>query len=625
MPNIEGQPLMTVFQIQRPSAISSFDDIMSTSGKMALLEASDNSFAIRGQLVGAKGGKKCRFVGSPWLAWMSKNKPDTRMKLRDFSASDPQLDQLILLSTERQNLRDLEDLATELKQAHKKTVTAYKAQADFFAIMSHEMRTPLNGLAMALELIEQQQLSGESLHMHNIATHSANNLKNVINSVLDYSKLQSGGFTNDPVEFYIEETIDAALIMIEAKATQQKVELVKVIGDDLEGALIGDEPKIRQVLINLLSNAIKFTTDGSITISAKLSDDSAQLILNIEDTGGGITESIKPHVFKPFWTLDEETADIGSGTGLGLNICHQMVDIMGGNISFASLVDIGTRFDIAIPIEKSASSTLRKNDYEQTSNPQFAGKVLLAEDNKVNQQLMMKILEKRGVVVDVANNGRDAIDCVEANRYDIIFMDISMPVMDGVEATKQLREIYDKNVLPIIALTAHSGQDKAGEYLSCGMNSVMNKPIDSTLLNHILGQWLASAPPIAVSPDALMIGSEPNALIDEAIAEKLITDIGASVYQEIATLFEAECRKSIEKINDEYNELDFDQLAKTAHAILSSARSLGLERLGQHLKSLELAAADANTGDINILISTLSKLSEDSLQALKEYSITLTN
>jgi two-component system sensor histidine kinase/response regulator len=238
---------------------------------------------------------------------------------------------------------------------------------------------------------------------------------------------------------------------------------------------------------------------------------------------------------------------------------------------------------------------------------------------------MMKILEKRGVVVDVANNGRDAIDCVEANRYDIIFMDISMPVMDGVEATKQLREIYDKNVLPIIALTAHSGQDKAGEYLSCGMNSVMNKPIDSTLLNHILGQWLASAPPIAVSPDALMIGSEPNALIDEAIAEKLITDIGASVYQEIATLFEAECRKSIEKINDEYNELDFDQLAKTAHAILSSARSLGLERLGQHLKSLELAAADANTGDINILISTLSKLSEDSLQALKEYSITLTN
>jgi signal transduction histidine kinase/CheY-like chemotaxis protein len=625
MPNIEGQPLMTVFKIQRPSGISSFEDLLLTGGKMALFEAKDGSFAVRGQLVDDIEGRKCRFVGSPWLAWMSKNNPQIGMKLDDFSAIDPQLDLLILLSTERQNLVDLEQLAAELQQAHQTSITAYRAQADFFAIMSHEMRTPLNGLAMALELIDKRQLAGDSLHMHDVATHSADNLKNVINSVLDYSKLQSGGFTNDPVEFYIEETIDAALMMIEAKASQQQIELVKNLDEALTCALIGDESKIRQVLINLLSNAIKFTADGSITLTGRMSDDNTQLLLNVEDTGPGIPDSIKPYIFKPFWTLEEDQTDIGSGTGLGLNICYQMVEIIGGEISFATIVDIGTRFDITIPVEKSASNTLRKHDYEQTSNPQFIGKVLLAEDNKVNQLLMMKILEKRGLDVDIADNGKDAIKWIENTLYDLVFMDISMPVMGGIKATRKLRETYSRDVLPIIALTAHSGQDKVGEYLACGMNSVMSKPIDSNTLNLTLGQWLASSPQTASISGESALGSALDLLMDEAVAERLIADIGIAAYQDIAALFETECSTSIVKITTEYNELNFDEVSKAAHAILSSARSLGLSKLGQQLKSLELAAKDTNTSEMNILISTLNSLTQESLIALEEYAIAVGN
>jgi signal transduction histidine kinase len=161
MPNLEGQSLMTEFRIQRPSNISSFNDFLATNGKMALLESCDKSFAIRGQFINAADDEKCRFVGSPWLAWMTKNRPDIKMKLRDFCAVDPQLDQLILLATEHQNLIDLEQLNIEIKQAHEKTKQSYQAQADFFAIMSHEMRTPLNGVAMALELIDQKKLSIE--------------------------------------------------------------------------------------------------------------------------------------------------------------------------------------------------------------------------------------------------------------------------------------------------------------------------------------------------------------------------------------------------------------------------------------------------------------------------------
>jgi signal transduction histidine kinase/DNA-binding NarL/FixJ family response regulator len=624
MPAIEGQPLLTAFQFQRPSAISSFDDIMSTDSKMALLETCEKNFAIRGQFIGDIGGTKCRFVGSPWLAWMTKNKPEVKMKLRDFSAIDPQLDQLVLLSTERQNLADLEQLTVEIKQAHEKTKISYQAQADFFAIMSHEMRTPLNGVAMALELIDKGQLSEESNRMHSIATQSSDNLKNVIDSVLDYSKLQSGGFSNEVVAFDINACVDTALTIIEAKAKQKNVLLIKKIDCDQGLGLIGDEPKIRQVLINLLSNAIKFTSEGSITVSAKLSNNETQLSLAVEDTGAGIPAHIKSHIFKPFWTIDQDKSDIGSGTGLGLNICHRMVDIMGGHIDFNSKFNIGTRFSFGIPIEKSQSSPNIKYDYQQTNQNQFTGKILLAEDNQINQQLMTKILQKRGVDVDVVSNGEEAISQIAKMEYDLIFMDISMPVMDGITATRILRENHALDNLPIIALTAHAGQDKAGEFLATGMNAVMNKPIDGGALNLILGQWLSSTQQLDTTANHAIIEPTLVELINSKAAAQLVADIGIEAYQDIAEMFEQECRKCIETINADYNELNFDDVAKTSHAILSSARSLGAEKLGQHLKSLEQASMTASTSEMNVLISTLSLVADESLIALDQYANSLT-
>lgn len=624
MPTIEGQPLLTAFRIQRPSAASSFDQLMSTNGKMALLETCDKSFAIRGQFIGDIAGKKCRFVGSPWLAWMTKNKPDIKMKLRDFSAIDPQLDQLVLLSTERQNLADLKQLTVEIKQAHEKTKLSYQAQADFFAIMSHEMRTPLNGVAMALELIDKDQLSDESNRMHSIATQSSDNLKNVINSVLDYSKLQSGGFSNDVIAFDINACVDGALTIIEAKAAQKNVLLIKKIDCEQDLRLVGDEPKIRQVLINLLSNAIKFTSQGSIIVSAKLSSDDTQLLLAVEDTGTGIPAHIKPHVFKPFWTIDQDKSDIGSGTGLGLNICHQMVDIMGGHIDYSSKLNMGTRFSFGIPIGKSQSSHNRKYDYKSTNKNQFSGKILLAEDNEINQQLMTKILEKRGIEVDVVGNGEEAINQIAKVEYDLIFMDISMPVMGGVTATKILRENHMLDDLPIIALTAHAGQEQAGEFLASGMNAVMNKPIDGGALNLILGQWLSSAQQLETTANHSFVEPKLVPLIDITAAENLVADIGIEAYQDIAEMFDQECRKCIETINAEYNELNFDEVAKTSHAILSSARSLGAEKLGQHLKFLEQASITASTSEMNVLISTLDLLTDESLTALNDYANNLT-
>jgi CheY-like chemotaxis protein len=203
-------------------------------------------------------------------------------------------------------------------------------------------------------------------------------------------------------------------------------------------------------------------------------------------------------------------------------------------------------------------------------------------------------------------------------------MDISMPVMDGVTATQLLRENHTLDSLPIIALTAHAGQDKAGEFLANGMNAVMNKPIDASALNLILGQWLSNTPPPedAASPKVLV--PKLDSLIDISAAKKLIADIGIEAYQDIAGMFALECRKSIDTINSQYNELNFDEIAKTSHAILSSARSLGAEQLGQHLKALEQAAVDASTSEMNVLITTLDALTDESLAALDAYASSLT-
>jgi CheY-like chemotaxis protein len=344
----------------------------------------------------------------------------------------------------------------------------------------------------------------------------------------------------------------------------------------------------------------------------------------VEDTGTGIPSHIKPHIFKPFWTIDQDKSDIGSGTGLGLNICHRMVDIMGGHIDFSSKLNIGTRFSFGVPIQKSQTMANRQHDYKNTNKDQFTGKVLLAEDNEINQQLMTKILERRGVEVDVVGNGEEAISRIAQVAYDLIFMDISMPVMDGVTATQLLRENHALDSLPIIALTAHAGQDKAGEFLANGMNAVMNKPIDASALNLILGQWLSNTPPPEDEASPKVLVPKLDSLIDISAANKLIADIGIEAYQDIAGMFALECRKSIDTINSQYNELNFDEIAKTSHAILSSARSLGAEQLGQHLKALEQAAIDASTSQMNVLITTLDALTDESLAALDAYASSLT-
>jgi len=651
LPDANSAVITDIFDIVRPAGSSTYEQFKSTFGAMVLLTAKDQSFAIRGQFIvphdaeaDVEGGLV--FVGSPWLSWITQNIDTSKIRMKDFAATDVQLDQLIFLSTEQQNLQDLKQLTEELKTARDEAEQFNVMQAKFFALMSHEMRTPLNGVATALELIDDKELQGESLKMLQIARSSSSNLKRVIDQVLNYSKLQAGGFANEPHSFDLQRTLTSVVDLHTPFANQQGNELIAEGFDEPE-LIKADEPKLRQVLINLVGNALKFTTDGKVSIRASFDKEAEQLLIKVIDTGEGIPEELQPKIFESYWTFDSSRREF-KGTGLGLNICKQFIDIMDGEIGFESFPRQGTEFQIRLPVHGFVSEdaeAISQSDANSEGHgaedldrddlvPNFSGRVLLVEDNKTNQYLSQLLLEKRGLNVHLADDGVEALAQVEANQYDLILMDISMPVMDGIEATEKLREEYSKEQLPIVAMTAHAGDEYHNRFNAVGMNSAMSKPIDLLILNETLARWCKPAKANRQTDrhkgnfeqsvvgssqdnqDASPMGTE-FFVINEA--EKLRSELGSELFVQIADVFQAEATERLAEIMDAHGAQDSDNLAKRAHSIRSSAETLGCIPLADQLKRIELLARESDWSALGTEVDSLPNLMTNSLAMLKEH------
>lgn len=644
LPNAEGGTLTDLFEVVRPAGAIDFSSLRDTYGAMVLLVTRDQTFAVRGQFIDSTNGNALIFVGSPWLSWITQNAPQTQIRMKDFASTDVQLDQLIFLSTEQQNLKDLHQLTEELRQAKDAAEQANEIQSKFFALMSHEMRTPLNGVSAALDLIDDHQLEGESLKMLQIARNSSGNLKRVIDQVLNYSKLQAGGFSNDVKPFDLYQTLTSVMDLHTPFAQQQDNQLV-LSGIDQPLFLGADESKLRQVLINLVGNALKFTVDGEVSVHSDLDENSKTLTIYVRDTGEGIPEVLQPKIFQSYWSFDSNRGG-SKGTGLGLNICKQFIDIMGGDIRFESTPGQGTKFEIRLPVARvEANEEYRQVEAEQVPE-YFSGQVLLAEDNRTNQYLIQLLLERRGLRVHLADSGVEAIAQIEANHYDLVLMDISMPVMDGLEATRKLRERYSKEQLPIVAMTAHAGDEDHARFLAAGMNSAMSKPIDLHVLNQTLARWCQ----IEQRPDqsenqqpgrqevqqdeqrpsaqaeSLEEESMETGLLDEQEAEKLHGELGVEVFRQINGVFQVEARERLDEIVTANQVRQGDDLAKKAHSIRSSAATLGCLPLAKRLKDIELLARDAESVEtaqwtqLDEWVRDLPQLLTDSLILLADYS-----
>jgi len=361
---------------------------------------------------------------------------------------------------------------------------ANRAKSAFIANMSHEIRTPLSGVMGMLELIKDTPLSDEQGRLLDIAKSSAEALLLVVNDILDLSRLESGHIEQRPRRFDLKALVDDVTDVLRVKARAKGLQLSHQAGPRTMMALHGDADRIRQVLFNLVGNAIKFTKEGSVTVSTALDiSDWGKVVatVSVTDTGIGVPRDAHHYIFERFRQADDSLEREHEGSGLGLAISKEIIELLGGTIGFSSEPSVGSRFWFTVPLDKADRDAARSGgQLADDESLQISKKrVLLAEDNEINQLLICSLLEKRGHEVVVAENGSVALERLSEKPFDIILMDVQMPIMDGLSTTRKIRALDDEmSNIPIIALTAHAMADQYSRYRNAGMSDVISKPVD---------------------------------------------------------------------------------------------------------------------------------------------------
>jgi signal transduction histidine kinase/ActR/RegA family two-component response regulator len=395
----------------------------------------------------------------------------------------------------------LETLVNELRTAKEAAEAASKAKSEFLANMSHEIRTPLHGVLGMTEMLRRTELSESQRMLVNTVYASGEALKGIISDILDFSKIESGKIVLEQVPIDLQKILDEVVGPLAVQVMEKGLQ----IDASLEGAdglvVMGDLTRLRQVLSNLIGNAVKFTEQGRITVRLALGekrDNKAVLSIQVADSGIGISPEAQKMLFESFTQADGSTTRKYGGTGLGLAITKKIVTLMGGEIRVLSDLGKGSTFQITIPCEVRNSMPEREIAPETkvpgADRKPFHARILVAEDNVVNQDVVRMMLEEFGCRVDIAANGREAVKAASSTPYDLIFMDCQMPVMDGFEATRRIRE-HERTAgthTRIVALTGNVVKEDLEKCLMAGMDDFLGKPFALQKLHDLLSKWLSA-------------------------------------------------------------------------------------------------------------------------------------
>ena len=389
-------------------------------------------------------------------------------------------------------ITEKEALTRQFKEEKIKAEAAAEAKSQFLSIMSHEIRTPLNAvIGMSHSLLEDDPRP-EQVEDMTILKFTAESLRVLVSDILDFSKIEAGKIDLEETPFNLRQLVANLQRSLAPQVREKNVQLETHFDEAVPTALLGDPVRISQIVLNLISNAIKFTTEGSITVSFELKDkveEQATILCAVRDTGIGIADDELKRIFDSFSQANASTTRQYGGTGLGLAITKRLLELHGSRIRVDSVVGRGSTFSfqLTLPI----AQELPDAQEEERSLENIA--ILLVEDNEINVFIARKFLTRWKVRLDVATNGQIAVDKVRENDYDLVLMDLQMPVMDGCEATRRIRQLSDprKQVIPIIALTASALAEERQKVLAAGMNDYLSKPISPQKLNDKIAQHVS--------------------------------------------------------------------------------------------------------------------------------------
>lgn len=362
---------------------------------------------------------------------------------------------------------------------------ASRAKSAFLATMSHEVRTPLNGILGIIGLMKYTPLNKHQDEYVETMRYSGETLLTMLNDILDFSKMEAGRMELEEVPFETSKLIHSVTHLLESRASEKGLSIQSEIFDNVPPFLQADPTKLRQVLLNLMSNAVKFTEQGTITIKVKALEDTAKtqggamLRFEVVDTGIGIPPEAHHHMFEDFKQVDSSISRKYGGTGLGLSICRRIIEKMNGTIDFESTPNHGSTFFFTIPVKTSTAEDMLRMVEKSEDFPILKPlNILLAEDNIINQKVAVGLLSKFHHNIDLANNGEEAVEAVQRKKYDLVLMDMQMPVVDGLQAAKRIRDMGgDYASLPIVALSANSLTEEGLDYNSAGITDYVTKPI----------------------------------------------------------------------------------------------------------------------------------------------------